>query len=146
MCAAEGDVRCWCATSGKDLNQTPHTSTDKPCAANAAATAAAASGKMLSRPAPKLSKEELQKAEVRQTELLTAIWLIRGLSAVQPYSQQFGIGATLLSKMGFGAMQGSKGGLGAKEQVCLCACACACVCARVCVCVTMPVSAVLAVS
>jgi len=69
-------------------------------AANAAATAAAASGKMLSRPAPKLSKEELQKAE----------------SAVQPYSQQFGIGATLLSKMGFGAMQGSKGGLGAKEQ------------------------------
>jgi len=40
-------------------------------------------------------------------------------SAVQPYSQQFGIGATLLSKMGFGAMQGSKGGLGAKEQVCM---------------------------
>ena len=32
----------------------------------------------------------------------------------------FGIGAKLLSKMGFGAVEGGKGGLGLNEQVCLC--------------------------
>ncbi|KAJ9505964.1 hypothetical protein QJQ45_002725 [Haematococcus lacustris] len=38
----------------------------------------------------------------------------RAEAAVQPYSSSFGIGASLLGKMGFGAKGG--GGLGAKEQ------------------------------
>lgn len=56
------------------------------------------------KPTPELTEDERRRAE-------------NAVQQVAQYGDPSGVGARLLAKMGFGAVEGSKGGLGRNEQV-----------------------------